>query len=67
MIVDDEPFNHTSLKMILSNLGSVKIVNMFNGLEAVNYVKKLILENNQSVKLIIMDIDMPTMNGIQVN
>ncbi|CAK75106.1 unnamed protein product (macronuclear) [Paramecium tetraurelia] len=62
VIVDDEPFNHITLEMILNNLGYHKIIHCYNGQEAVNLVSQ-----QKCIRTILMDIDMPVMNGIQAS
>ena len=66
MIVDDEPFNHSTLKMIFSRICKAKFHSMYNGLEAVNFVTELVKNQDSSVKAILMDIDMPVMDGLKV-
>lgn len=65
MIVDDEPFNHECIKIILKPIVQIEIVSAFNGLEALNMIK-----NADSPKewphVIFMDVDMPILNGITV-
>ncbi|CAD8044644.1 unnamed protein product [Paramecium primaurelia] len=62
VIVDDEPFNHITLEMILKNLGYNQIIHCYNGQEAVNLVTQ-----QKCIRTILMDIDMPVMNGIQAS
>ncbi|CAD8053435.1 unnamed protein product [Paramecium sonneborni] len=62
IIVDDEPFNHITLEMILKNLGYDQIIHCYNGQEVVNLVTQ-----QKCIRTILMDIDMPIMNGIQAS
>jgi len=66
LIVDDEDFNIDVLKMMTKTYG-FKIVTAYNGLEAINIVKKKITEkycpNCAIFKVILMDINMPIMSG----
>ncbi|KAM3137230.1 hypothetical protein pb186bvf_010600 [Paramecium bursaria] len=60
-IVDDEPFNHQTLRMMLQNLGYKKFLEAYHGQQCVEQV----LKHHSNIKLIIMDIDMPVMDGLQ--
>ncbi|CAD8061388.1 unnamed protein product [Paramecium sonneborni] len=62
IIVDDEPFNHITLEMILKNLGYYQIIHCYNGQEVVDLVTQ-----QKFIRTILMDIDMPVMNGIQAS
>jgi CheY-like chemotaxis protein len=64
LIADDEPFNHESLKIILKSMKFKNIVSVFNGRECIEQVKKISLENKLLIRTVIMDIDMPIMDGI---
>jgi PAS domain S-box-containing protein len=59
MIAEDEEANFTLLHYYLKKTG-VQIVWVKNGLEALSYFK----ENIKDIHLILMDIKMPEMNGI---
>jgi CheY-like chemotaxis protein/HPt (histidine-containing phosphotransfer) domain-containing protein len=58
LLVDDNDMNRLVANTMLENLG-VKCVEAVNGKEAVEY-----MENN-SADLVLMDIQMPVMNGIE--
>ncbi|MCB2195125.1 MAG: response regulator [Bacteroidetes bacterium] len=58
LIADDELINYQQLKISLSHTGA-KILHAKNGLEAIEMVK------NNSIDLVLMDIKMPVMNGLQ--
>ncbi|CAD8066170.1 unnamed protein product [Paramecium primaurelia] len=60
LIVDDEPFNHETLCMMLKNMGFKNFLKAFNGQQCVDVV----LQNHNKIYMIMMDIDMPIMNGI---
>jgi CheY-like chemotaxis protein len=66
MIVDDEPFNHDSLKMIFSKICKPQFMHAFNGQQAVQLVKEAIANQDSSITVILMDIDMPVLNGLEV-
>lgn len=57
LIVDDEAYNRLLLRSILANYGSI-ILEANNGIEAVRMVE------SEKLDLIIMDVRMPEMNGI---
>jgi len=59
LVVDDEQDIRTLLRILLEKEGW-KVVEVANGREAVDYV-----ENGGDVSLIILDIMMPVMNGIE--
>lgn len=61
LIVDDNEFNRTILKMMLDKLGLTS-EEAVSGLQAVQIVLK---NPNNSFKLIIMDVEMPEMDGIE--
>ncbi|KAM3142070.1 hypothetical protein pb186bvf_005724 [Paramecium bursaria] len=67
LIVDDEPFNIVALSHILKQLG-YSSCSANNGREAIQLIEK----KNQDVcscifKIIIMDINMPELNGIETS
>ena len=59
LIVEDVESNYLYLNAVLSKL-NVKINWVKNGLEAVNFVKE-----NDQISLILMDLQMPEMNGYE--
>lgn len=62
VIVDDEPFNHISLEMMLKGMGYNQIEHCYNGHEVVELFQK---RKGLKVKAVLMDVDMPVMNGIE--
>ena len=64
LIVDDDRVNLYVLEKYLEPL-SVEIVKAINGVEAVKFVEKEVLEKNKKVSLILMDCNMPIMNGFE--
>lgn len=62
MLVDDEPFNHDTLKIMLKSLGFKNFISAFNGQECIDLVEK----NHKVIKMIFMDLDMPIMGGLKV-
>ena len=62
LIVDDEPFNHDILSLILKSLGFTKFMRAFNGQECLD----LITTKQHNIKFIFMDLDMPILGGIEV-
>ncbi|KAL4498633.1 hypothetical protein ABPG72_019751 [Tetrahymena utriculariae] len=69
LIVDDEMMNIFGLKMMFKIFGVDQslLLQANNGEEALNIFKQNILNGNKQsqIKLIVMDINMPVMNGIQ--
>lgn len=59
LIVEDVESNYLYLNAVLSKL-NMKISWVKNGLEAVNFV-----EENEDISLILMDLQMPEMNGYE--
>ncbi|KRW99403.1 Signal transduction histidine kinase, homodimeric domain [Pseudocohnilembus persalinus] len=71
LIVDDDIFNLNALSLILQTRYKISTIQAFNGLEALNFVTNRQQDMQKQCKcskhfkLIIMDIDMPVMNGIE--
>lgn len=60
LIVDDHPIYKTGLTTVLKRtLGTVTVSEANNGLEAIEVVK------NNHIDLVLMDISMPEMNGVE--
>ena len=62
LLVDDHKMIRDGVKAMLSQMKNIKVVGeCSNGNEAIAYLK----ENNDDVDIIIMDINMPILNGIE--
>lgn len=59
LIVDDNKDIRDLTKCILKKIGNVKFFEAENGLQAIDIYK------NNEIDIILLDIDMPVMNGIQ--
>jgi len=57
LVVDDNPINHEVVNQLINKTGCA-IIKAYNGQEALNYVQ------NNTVDLVLMDIQMPVMDGI---
>ncbi|MEA3372345.1 MAG: response regulator [Campylobacterota bacterium] len=60
LCVDDNKNNLFTLKVLLQQLGSVEILTVLSGREALNVLLK------QEIDLVILDIQMPEMDGFEV-
>jgi len=60
LIVDDSKLIHQMYRLILNRYGDCKIIDAMNGLEAFD-----ILSRENGIELILLDINMPVMNGVQ--
>ena len=60
LVVDDELINRKLIRSILRSKPDYKVLEASNGLEA-----KEIIEMNPDISLILLDIKMPVMNGIE--
>ncbi len=60
LIVDDSQLIHSMYRLVLNRYKNCKIVDAMNGLEALDVLSK---END--FNLILLDINMPVMNGLQ--
>jgi two-component system chemotaxis response regulator CheY len=61
MAIDDEPFIRKILERVLKDLGVVKVSFAENGAEGL----KDIVESRQPVDVVICDLEMPVMSGIE--
>jgi CheY-like chemotaxis protein len=63
------PYNINCIKMIFKKITNIEIIPAFNGQDAVEIIQNdqndKNLNENQKIKLVIMDINMPGMDGIQ--
>ena len=60
LIVDDSQLIHSMYRLVLNRYEGCKIFDALNGLEALD-----ILSRESNFDLILLDINMPVMNGIQ--
>ncbi len=60
LIVDDSQLIHNMYRLVLNRYQGCKIADAMNGLEALD-----ILSREKDFDLILLDINMPVMNGIQ--
>jgi two-component system chemotaxis response regulator CheY len=60
LIVDDSQLIHSMYRLVLSRYEGCKIFDAMNGLEALD-----VLSRESNFDLILLDINMPVMNGIQ--
>lgn len=60
LIVDDSKLIHQMYRLILNRYKDCKIIDAMNGLEAFD-----ILSRENGIELILLDINMPVMNGVQ--
>ena len=60
MVVDDSELIHNMYRLMLKKYNGISILSAMNGKEA---LEKLSIE--QEIDLILLDINMPVMNGIQ--
>lgn len=60
LIVDDSQLIHSMYRLVLNRYKNCKIVDAMNGLEALD-----VLSKESDFNLILLDINMPVMNGLQ--
>lgn len=63
LLVEDDPDDVLLIKEALSELSSIIIVNKKNGLDALHYLEELKEKNNSLPCLVILDINMPVLDG----
>ena len=67
LLVDDVVFNLNIVDILIKTCFNLETIQVFNGLQAVNEFKEKYNKEcqceNRSYKLILMDIEMPVMNG----
>ncbi|CAD8132503.1 unnamed protein product [Paramecium octaurelia] len=66
LVVDDIPFNQIALKMMLKHY-NIQADSVFDGFQAIEKVKLKMQQHCQIYKLILMDIEMPGMDGFQTS
>ena len=64
LIVDDDPVNIMIMEKYLQFF-NINYVSAMNGLEAVETIKKEVIENNDIISAILMDCNMPIMDGFK--
>ena len=62
LFIDDEKICHTLIELIIPNLTNYRVVNAYNGREAVDLAKRY--ANN--ICLVLADIMLPDINGYEV-
>ncbi len=60
IIIDDEPLAREAIEMLVSQIGDLNLIGLFNSPDAA----KIFIENN-SIDLIFLDIQMPGISGIE--
>ena len=60
LIVDDSQLIHSMYRLVLNRYKNCKIIDAMNGLEALD-----VLSRENDFNLILLDINMPVMNGLQ--
>lgn len=63
LLVEDDPDDVMMIMEVLEKTPEVKTVHHKNGLDALNYLKTIKEKNNPLPCLIILDINMPVLNG----
>ncbi|CAD8096480.1 unnamed protein product [Paramecium sonneborni] len=66
LICDDVAFNLISLNLLIKNLGFESDI-VYDGYQAINQIKKRLLQQQEQYKIILMDIEMPGLNGYQTS
>jgi CheY-like chemotaxis protein len=64
LVIDDDDINIFIIKKIVEKTGfDIDMVSKSNGQQAIDYLKETISVNKQLPQLILIDINMPVMNG----
>ncbi len=66
LLVEDDPDDVLMVREALANAANVKLIHEKNGFEALNYLNELKQEGAPTPCLIILDINMPIINGKQL-
>lgn len=65
-LIDDDSINNYINARLIKRIGiSEELAISLNGKEALSYLKKLIAENKKCPSLILLDINMPVMDGFE--
>jgi CheY-like chemotaxis protein len=64
LIVDDDAFNQYSISELILSLGDYNVKLGNHGEEAINIVKEMVVKQIPLFDIIIMDLNMPIMNGM---
>lgn len=65
LLVEDSPIIRADVAKLLTTLG-LSVITAENGEDAWHYLQKVKLSNNETPEIIFSDVNMPTMNGIQL-
>ena len=60
LVVDDDNINRKLLNVLLKKTGKYEVIEAENGMEALNIIK------NESIDMVLLDIIMPVMDGIDL-
>ena len=64
LVIDDDDINIFIIKKIVEKTGfDINMVAKSNGLQAIDYIKETISANQSLPHLVLIDINMPVMNG----
>lgn len=64
LVIDDDDINIFIIKKIVEKTGfEINMVAKSNGLQAIDYIKETIAEHKPLPHLVLIDINMPVMNG----
>ena len=64
LVVDDDDINLFIIKKIVEKTGfDIDMVARSNGQQAIDYINEVIAQNNPLPRMILIDINMPVMNG----
>ena len=64
LVIDDDEINIFIIKKIVEKTGfDIEMVSRNNGQQAIDYVNEIIAQNNPLPRLVLIDINMPVMNG----
>ncbi|MGF1923883.1 MAG: response regulator [Bacteroidia bacterium] len=64
LVIDDDDINVFIIKKIVEKTGfDIDMVARNNGQQAIDYIKETIAQNSPLPRLVLIDINMPVMNG----